>query len=81
MNPYSGGYIIDFGDGDMILEKPRTVSTTPLNKTHTVLEGETLQNIAFRYYGDSGYWTLIAEAHNLFFPLRELEDGMEIIIP
>ena len=73
MNPYSGGYIIDFGDGDMILEKPRTVNTT--------LEGETLQNIAFRYYGDSGYWTIIAEANNLFFPLRELEDGMEIIIP
>ena len=54
MNPYSGGYIIDFGDGDMILEKPRTVNTTPLNKTHTVLEGETLQNIAFRYYGIRG---------------------------
>lgn len=81
MNPYSGGYIIDFGDGDMILEKPISVNSTQLTTTHTVLEGETLQNIAFRYYGDSGYWTLIAAANNIFFPFRDLEDGMELVIP
>lgn len=81
MNPYYGAYIIDLGDGDKILEKPRSINVTPLRTTHTVLEGETLQNIAFRYYGNSGYWTKIAEANNIFFQYTELEAGMELIIP
>ena len=80
-SPYSEGYIVKFQDGSVSLDRtPKTqLSNTP--RIHTVLEGETIQSIAFQYYGDSGYWADIADINNIFNPFTDLEDGMEIIIP
>ena len=75
---------VEFEDGDIILER------TPLDinsfsgkfKTqHTVMEGETLSSSAYQYYGDSGYWVLIADINSISEPLNDLETGMLLLIP
>lgn len=79
-NPYSNSIAILFDDGDVVLERQvqKKVSNTLV---HTVKEGETIQSIAFQYYGDSGYWVHICDVNNIFNPFVELEEGMEIYIP
>lgn len=68
--------------GDYSLEaKPPIVPESPNDIQHTVKDGETLQNIAFRYYGDSGKWYIIAEANKILNPFKELEMGTLIRIP
>lgn len=79
-NPYSDSVAILFDNGDIILERNsnKRVKNTV---AHTVKEGETIQSIAFQYYGDSGYWVYIADINSIFNPFTELEEGMEIYIP
>lgn len=79
-NPYSDSVAILFDNDDIILERNsnKRVKNTVV---HTVKEGETIQSIAFQYYGDSGYWVYIADINNIFNPFTELEEGMEIYIP
>ena len=48
---------------------------------HSVLEGETIQNIAFKYYEDSGMWGVIADANDILNPFEDLHADMELIIP
>ena len=80
-SPYDDAYILDYGDGDVSLERRSPNIDLSKALVHTVLEGETLQSIAFKYYGDSGYWAIIAEANNIFFALREVKPGDQIYIP
>lgn len=79
-NPYSNSIAILFDNRDVVLERQiqKKVSNTLI---HTVKEGETIQSIAFQYYGDSGYWVHICDVNNIFNPFVELEEGMEIYIP
>lgn len=51
------------------------------SRTHIVVEGETLQSLAFQYYGDSGYWYVIAEANDILDPIEDLIIGQTLIIP
>ena len=46
-----------------------------------LVEGETLQNIAFAAYGDSGKWYLIAEANQIIDPFTEVVPGKLLRIP
>lgn len=48
---------------------------------HTVLPGETLQHIAYKYYKDSGYWYIIADANEILNPFKEVVEGMILVIP
>lgn len=83
-DPYEKARIINYGKGDFSLEKKiPTVRYSNKDKLHTVLEGETLQHIAFKYYGDSGYWYYLAEANNILNPLNpeEFYPGLNLIIP
>lgn len=81
-SPYNNAYALKYNDGDYSLEaKPPIVSESPNDIQHTVKDGETLQNIAFRYYGDSGKWYIIAEANKILNPFKELEMGNLIRIP
>lgn len=81
-SPYDSSTLVKYSDGDVSLEPQRpSVSASSSDIQHTVLEGETLQNIAFRYYGDSGLWYLISEANNILNPFEELTDGQIIRIP
>ena len=82
IDPYTNGYIISYENGDISLERIPTYQVNQqLVTVHTVLEGETLQGIAYKYYGDSGYWSLLADVNNILNPFAELEKDMEIIIP
>lgn len=81
-SPYDGAYAIKYKNGDVSLEvDPPSIGRSTSDKQHTVLEGETLQNIAFRYYGDSGLWYIIAEANVILNPFEEVTPGQILIIP
>ena len=81
-SPYKNAYALNYGDGDYSLEAPiPSVPSSSNDIQHTVKDGETLQNIAFRYYGDSGKWYIIAEANGILNPFKELKSGTLIRIP
>lgn len=79
-SPYSNGYVIRYPDGDESLEREVNTSYTDY-VVHTVLDGETIQSIAFKYYGDSGLWGVIADVNDILNPFEELYGGLELIIP
>jgi nucleoid-associated protein YgaU len=81
-SPYDGAIALKYDEGDYSLEvTPPNFPYTDNDKQHTVLDGETLQSIAHRYYGDSGKWYLIAEANNILNPFQELEPYQILRIP
>ena len=79
-SPYDNAIILNFPDGDVVLEsaqpRPREASVI-----HTVKPGQTLQNISYAYYGDSGYWAYLAYANKIINPFTEVKAGMKLIIP
>jgi len=83
MNPYSKVAYINLGDGDIWVERAiNTGSTSNGNlRYHTVKEGETIQSIAFQYYGDSGRWADIADVNPIMNPFEDLYAGLQLIIP
>ena len=82
-DPYSTGVVVKFDDGDISMERSAVhpAAVTSYRNTHTVLEGETIQSIAFKYYGDSGRWMDICDVNSIYDPFEELKPGMEIYIP
>ena len=81
-SPYDSAHALKYEDGEYSLEaNPPMVPSSSNDLQHTVKDGETLQNIAYRYYGDSGKWYLIAEANQILNPFKELEMGTIIRIP
>lgn len=52
----------------------------PGRRLYTVQEGDRLDLIAYREYGDAKEWRRIAEANRLFNPLA-LRPGMVLAIP
>jgi hypothetical protein len=61
------------------LQNPTSHTPYP-TRIHHVTAGETLDRIAWRYFGDSGKWRLIADANNVANPLA-LEVGQPLVIP
>ena len=52
-SPYNNAYALNYGDGDYSLETPVvSVPSSSNDIQHTIKDGETLQNIAYKYYGD-----------------------------
>lgn len=81
-NPYKDKcYKLNYSNGDESLESipwfPPT-NSTPI--THDVIDGETIQSIAFQYYGDSGQWYKIALANNILNPFEEVYEGVTLSI-
>jgi LysM repeat protein len=54
--------------------------TADFTKQHTVLQGETIANIAFKYYDDPTLWRPIARLNRLNNP-RELSAGQALAVP
>jgi len=87
-NLYSNGVVSGFPNGDILLTRERLVYTGLVtDKYHTIIQGESLTSIAYRYYkpinGDaSKYWWVIADVNDIYNPI-DIEDliGSEIIIP
>jgi nucleoid-associated protein YgaU len=48
--------------------------------SHMVTGSETIEYLAWRYYGDSSLWWQIAEANDLIFP-TDIKAGMALSIP
>ena len=81
---YSAGYALKYSNGDYSLERPIPIPIySDSDQIHTVMDGETLQSIAYRYYGDSGFWYQIAEANQIINPISDEEFyiGRRLIIP
>ena len=58
----------------------RDQRTSQSARTHRVIDGDTLENLSFKYYGDPVYWWLIADDNELFDP-HTLEIGTLLNIP
>ncbi len=76
----------------LILTPPPNENAEPIDKdpaprlippefrTHTVVRGEIMQDIAQRYYGSTSMWSVIARANPRVDPLK-LREGMTLRIP
>ena len=83
-SPYDNAIVNEYEDGsDPTLDLDNLELPIPSSKLiHTVLDGQTLQNIAYQYYKDSGLWYIIAFANNIQNPFSdELYVGQQLIIP
>lgn len=83
-SPYNNAHIIKYDDGEYSLENVIPIPVLSDNdKIHTIMDGETLQSIAYRYYGDSGFWYQIAEANSIINPMdsNEVYIGRRLRIP
>ena len=81
-SPYLNSYGLDYGNGDTSLERTPYIHTPLGNDVeHLVMSGETIFSIAFKYYGDSGLWYMIADYNLLSNPLVEIVEGLQITIP
>lgn len=83
-SPYDNAVINEYDDGtDPTLDlDDLELSTHESTIIHTVLDGQTLQNIAYQYYNDSGLWYIIALANNIQNPFSdELHVGQQLMIP
>lgn len=83
IDPYSRGYTVDLGNGEVQVERvalqPALLSN--YKAIHTVLDGETIQSIAYQYFKDSGRWMDICDVNGIYNPLTELTPGMQLYIP
>lgn len=81
-SPYNGAYALKYSDGDYSLEyRVPSIPYTSADKQYTIKEGDTLQNIAFAFYQDSGKWYLLAEANGIIDPFTEVVPGKILRIP
>ena len=84
-SPLDDATVITYEDdsGDISLDiEDFDVEKSSDDEIHTVIEGQTLQNIAYQYYGDSGLWYLIALANDIMNPFSdELYAGQQLRIP
>lgn len=80
-NPYKQSIGIRYEDGSTSIDRGYQTFTLRGFQYHTVMEGETLQSIAFKYYGDSGYWVAIADYNEIIHPFKDIQEGMQLLIP
>jgi hypothetical protein len=60
--------------------KNPTSHAVDMRRVHTVVEGETLQSVAWTELGDAGLWRSIADANDIDDPLR-VPPGRTLLIP
>lgn len=81
-NPYFNGVILEFPIGSPLLIRPKLRYTaSPNDRLHIVRDGEDLLSIAFKYYGDSKEWHVIADVNDDIINPLELQTGYTLIIP
>lgn len=84
-NPYNKGFVITYAEGDRSLQRNKIkYLPTQSDISHTVVEGNNLPNLAFKYYGNSKEWWAIADANDIGDQLInpfDLPVGLKLIIP
>tara|TARA_R110002012_G_scaffold176458_1_gene341350 strand:+ start:1908 stop:2204 length:297 start_codon:yes stop_codon:yes gene_type:complete len=80
-------YIITYDkDNQTSLERVKNSYIVKSNedKVHTVIEGERLDTISYKYYGDSKFWWAIADTNDIKDTLInpfQLTSGTKLLIP
>lgn len=81
ISPYTrNAYKVEYEEGDVSLERITNPELVDSGLRVTLLDGQTLQEISFIYYGDSGRWGDIASINEIDDPFN-LPVGSSIIIP
>ena len=78
---YAGCILYRDSAGEYIGRRER-IDTTPRydDRLHTVIEGDRIDLLAYRYLGDACLWWIICDYNDIFFPL-ELQPGTDLRIP
>lgn len=81
-SPYiKSGYVINFREGDKGLYRKKIEYTPKADDNyHVTNDGDTLDGIAFNYYGESKLWWVIADVNNIENPLN-LDSGLTLLVP
>ena len=75
------GFYINYPEGDTSLEREKISFKIGIDdKIHTLIEDDTITELANRYYGDPQLWYIIADVNDIENPL-ELETGIGLQIP
>jgi nucleoid-associated protein YgaU len=80
-NIYSKRLIVKYTEGDYSIQRiiPNYPTSTE-DEIHTVIQDDTLTQIAFKYYGEPVLWYHIADVNNIFNPF-DLVVGSSLRIP
>ncbi len=77
-----GEYQVTGGDGvPHLCKKIRFIPASTGVFRHTVREGDRLDLLAYRYYGDPQKFWLIVDANNVVLADDLLQPGRQIVIP
>jgi hypothetical protein len=78
---YATSILYTSGDGDFLGMRP-TIDTSSRadDRFYTVIEGDRIDLLAFRYLGAADLWWIICDYNDIFFPL-ELTPGAVLRIP
>jgi len=68
------------GAAELKKGKNPTSHALDMRRVHTVVEGETIQSVAYSELGEPGYWRAIADANGIDDPLR-VRPGRALLIP
>lgn len=80
-NPYYDSVVFVFPDGTLSLDRtPGAYTPSPNDRYYTVADGEEIDTITYEAYASSKYWSIIADANQVFFPL-DLDLGATLVIP
>jgi hypothetical protein len=87
MYSYSG-FIIKFEDksSEVLVRNKITLNNSMLETAiyHQVVDGERLDQISYKYYGNNKYWWVLADVNDLADDLInpfQLQEGLKLIIP
>lgn len=79
---YEYGKLIRYIEGDESLERsPIKYFTSVTDKHHVIVQGDTLQLIAQRYYDSNFPWFIIADVNPNIEDIFQLTVGSTILIP
>ena len=78
---YAASILYTSAEGDFLGARP-SIDTKPRpdDRFHTVIEGDRVDLLAFRYLGRAELWWIICDYNDIFFPL-ELTPGAILRIP
>lgn len=83
-NLYANGYTFEKTQGREFLKRDK-IEYSPSaenDRSYRVIETDTIWSIAYRYYGDSKWWHVIADVNSIENPMDlSVLVGTELIIP
>lgn len=78
---YIKSKVINYKEGDSSLQRNRlTFVVSQEDRFHTVIDEDTLTELANRFLGDSILWYVIADANGIMDPFI-LKTGISLLIP